>query len=138
VHEIAAQDAAQRHEWHALLARLERGVHRRASRVADHDLAFLRRFAEARREAGFAERNRARLHFAHTPRADQEIGAQAEHRDTEKLQIFSFLKDKSPHDCHSGHGVVRWQRDERAVRNERGQRISREVFIHYGENRLHR
>ena len=97
----------QRHKRHAFLACLQRRVHRRAGRVAHHDLALLRRFAEARREARFAERNRARLDFAHAASADQQIGTQAEHGNAEELQVFLLLMNESPHDGHGRHRVIR-------------------------------
>ena len=69
IEKIGADHAAKRHERHALLRCLQRRVHGRTG-VIDHlDLAALGGFAEARREARFAERDCARVNLG-----DEEIG----------------------------------------------------------------
>ena len=49
---------------------------------------------EARREAGLAERHRARLDFGDAARADQQVGAHAEHRHAQQAQIPGFFSDQ--------------------------------------------
>jgi hypothetical protein len=75
--DVAADQAAQRHEGHALLGRLQHGVDGRAGRVAHPDRPRLQRRGEARREARLAERDRAGLHLRHAAGADQQVGGEA-------------------------------------------------------------
>src|ERR1051325_1304319 len=98
--------SAQGHEGHAFLGRLERGVDRRAGGVAHHDLAFLGRLGEARREARLAERHRAGLDLGDAARADEEIRAQPELRHAEKPEPFRLAPDQGAHDLHRDERIV--------------------------------
>jgi hypothetical protein len=122
--EVGPENAAQRHEGHALLARLQRGVHRRAGAVAHHDLVVFDCCGEARRETGFAERDRARFDLGYAAGADQQVRAQAEDRHAQQTQIARVPSNQTSNHFHRGKRVVRRQREQRAVRNQRCQFFS--------------
>src|SRR2546426_4495726 len=113
--QVRTQNASQGHERHALFARLQRGVNRRAGCIAYLDLALLRCFGETRREPRFAQRDRARLDFRDAAGADQEIRRKSQYGNTQELESPSAPTDQGPHHFHRRQRVIRRQPDQRAV-----------------------
>ena len=77
VHQVGTEHAAQRHERHALLGRLQRGVH--AGQVASFTLISPFSTASVKRGARPASPSDTALdsHFGDAARADQQVGATA-------------------------------------------------------------
>ena len=81
---VGADEAAQRHEGHALLGRLERSVNRGAGGVADREPAAFDRCGEAGGVAELAEAHRRSLDGGDAARAHQEVRRDAGLRHRER------------------------------------------------------
>ena len=85
---VGTDQAAQRHERHALLGRLELRVKRRTGGVQHADGAGEDRRRKARRRAEFAETDRGGLERGDAARADQDVGLQGRGRQRDQMQVF--------------------------------------------------
>src|SRR5215831_6182348 len=71
--DVRADDAPKRHEWNALLRRLERRVQRRASSILDRHRAVDNRCRESRRCSQLVKADSGGLDGCYAAGADEEI-----------------------------------------------------------------
>ena len=88
LHQIAADDAANRHERNALLTRRETRQYRRTRRVHQSETAGPHALGETGRSAGLAQGHGAGFDRSDEARADQQIGLYAADGHADEVKIF--------------------------------------------------
>ena len=129
-HQVGADDAAQREEGDALLRGLQAGVDRRAGGIPELDRTGPDGGGEARRRTLLAEGHRGRLDAGRAARADQQIGLEAELRHADQLELPGAAPDQRADHGKRAAGVVRRQRQARAVRDAPGQIVDGDLCRH--------
>ena len=102
--DVGADQPAQRHERHALLGRLHRGVERRAGRILHPDGPAEDRGSEARRQAELAEADGRGFQRLDTAGADQQFGLQARGRQRDQVQPLHAAPDQRARRLHRHAG----------------------------------
>ena len=116
---VGADDAAQRHERHALLRRLERCMQSRAGRVLHADGRRRDRGDKPRRRSELAEAHGGCLEHADAAGADQEIGLQARGRQRHQMEVLHAAADQGACRFHRHAGDLARHRQHDAVADRR-------------------